>query len=226
MYKSNVNKRPFPSTSKEPVYVSKKKNLEKIQEKENEAANRDVPNTQSDDFVVQSSQGPNEATQATQSRFLSQRHQFRPTQQFSTQLRGKNYFETALFSSKIKVTDLGKKLELSKCYEIIIEFLLGCELVNENDDPVSFSRRFRSLIGNSTENPAKFIHGFKESFNLSDPESLKNAQKFLSGMIIKDAHQNHQSQTSLIQCFFAVASLRDEITKILLENLKKYVIEK
>jgi hypothetical protein len=96
----------------------------------------------------------------------------------------------------------------------------------ENDDPVSFIRRFRSFITNHKENSKKFIEGFEEFFHLNDPESLEKAQKFLSGIIIKEAFTNHQSHTSLIQCFFAVASLRDEISRILLENLKKYVTDK
>jgi hypothetical protein len=96
----------------------------------------------------------------------------------------------------------------------------------ENDDPVSFIRRFRSFIGNKNDNSKKFLDEFDQFFELTDFESMKSAQKFLSGIIIKEAHQNHQSHTSLIQCFFAVASLRDEISRILLENLKKYVVDK
>jgi L-lactate utilization protein LutC len=104
--KKDLNSKRVPSTSKQPVYVSQKKNLEKTQEKENEAANRDfVPNSQSEELVIQSSQGLNEATQ---SKFLSQRHQYRAATQYDTQIRGKNFFEISLISSKVRITDMGK----------------------------------------------------------------------------------------------------------------------
>lgn len=98
--------------------------------------------------------------------------------------------------------------------------------MNEGDDPVSFIRRFRSLLSanQSNENAKKFIAGFKEMFSLKT-DQLRVSQKYLSGLVMKEGHQRHQSQTSIIQCFFAVPSLRDEISKTLLETLKTYVIE-
>lgn len=108
MYRNRkVNNKSNPSTSKQPIYVSQKKNLEKVKEKENEDANVDfVPNSQSEE--IQSSQGNNGNNYATQSKFLSQRHQYRAATQYESQIRGKNFFEISLISTKIKVTDIGK----------------------------------------------------------------------------------------------------------------------
>lgn len=118
---------------------------------------------------------------------------------------------------------------ISLGYEIHINILLACEFMNEGDDPVSFIRRFRSLLGAhqtaNNENVKKFIEGFKEMFSLKH-ESIKVAQKFLSGLVMKEGCQRHQSQTSLIQCFFAVGGLRDEISSILLSSLQTYVSER
>lgn len=97
----------------------------------------------------------------------------------------------------------------------------------EGDDPISFIRRFRSFLGatNNNDNAAKFIDGFKKAFSLRE-ESIKTAQKFLSGCIMKESQKTYQSQTSLVQCFFAVTTLKDEIAKILLDNLKSYVVDR
>jgi hypothetical protein len=62
-------------------------------------------------------------------------------------------------------------------------------------------------------------------FTLSG-DGIRVAQKFLSGLMMKEGNQKHQSHTSLIQCFFAVSSLRDEISQTLLDTLKAYVIER
>lgn len=100
--------------------------------------------------------------------------------------------------------------------------------MTEGDDPISFIRRFRSFLGShqsNNDNAKKFIDGFNKGFSLKEP-SIKIAQKFLSGCIMKESQKTHQSQTSLIQCFFAVTSLKDEIAKILLDNLKTYVVER
>ena len=97
----------------------------------------------------------------------------------------------------------------------------------EGDDPISFIRRFRAFLSshkNSNENIQKFFDGFKKAFSLRG-ELQKEAQKFMSGMIMREAQQSHKSQTSLIQCFFAVAGLKDLISKKLLNDLKDYVIE-
>lgn len=107
--------------------------------------------------------------------------------------------------------------------------IAACELMHEGDDPISFIRRFRSLlcsggIQNNENNRNKFIDGFREMFSLQD--EISHSQKFLLGLVMKEGQLRHQSQTSLIQCFFAVTTLRDEISKILLETLKKYVVER
>lgn len=104
----------------------------------------------------------------------------------------------------------------------------GCEL-DDGDDPISFTRRFRAFISSSSvernnENAKKFIDGFKAAFNLK--ESIKEAQKFLTGCIMKESQKTVQSHTSMIQCFFSVSSLKDQIAKILLDNLQKYVSER
>lgn len=104
---------------------------------------------------------------------------------------------------------------------------IGCEFIDEGDDPISFTRRFRAFLTSASvecnnENAKKFIAGFKAAFNLQQ----RDAQKFLTGCIMKESQKTVQSQTSLVQCFFAVSSLKDEIAKILLDNLKKYVVER
>lgn len=95
----------------------------------------------------------------------------------------------------------------------------------EGDDPISFTRRFRAFLGSSEGGAKRFIAGFKKAFSL-DEDFIEAAQKFLTGCIMKESEKSHQSQTSLIQCFFAVAQLKDEIAQILLDNLKAYVVAK
>lgn len=98
----------------------------------------------------------------------------------------------------------------------------------EGDDPISFIRRFRSFISsqqNNNENARKFLDGFNKAFSLKQG-AIKDSQKFLSGCIMREAQKTYHSQTSLIQCFFAVPALKDEVAKSLLENLKNYVIER
>lgn len=80
------------------------------------------------------------------------------------------------------------------------------------------------LSSNKEENTKKFIEGFKNRFSLKE-QSLQEAQKFLSGCIMREANKTYHSQTSLIQCFLAVPYLTDEVATTLLENLKSYVIE-
>lgn len=100
MYK-NRNPRRGASSSKVPIPVV-------VTQKPNED---EFPDKPSDDNLIPSSQEvpssqPAEPV-ATQSRFLSQRHQYaRATQE--SQMRGKNYFEIALISCKMNVTDLGE----------------------------------------------------------------------------------------------------------------------
>lgn len=101
--------------------------------------------------------------------------------------------------------------------------------MSEGDDSVSFIRRFRSFLGSlnnqsNNDNTKKFIDGFNKTFSLK--HSINTAQKFLSGCIMKESQKTYQSQTSLIQCFFAVKTLKDEIATILLNNLKAYVVER
>lgn len=98
--------------------------------------------------------------------------------------------------------------------------------MNEGDDPVSFIRRFRAFLGShQSNNVRKFIEDFKNTFSLQE-DSIRVSQKFLSGCIMRESQRSHESQTSLIQCFLAVACLKDEIVKILLDNLKSYVADR
>ncbi|CRK94101.1 CLUMA_CG007624, isoform A [Clunio marinus] len=202
MYRNNKSRRVTKPTTSKPVYVSQKRNE---LEKENEADI--IPSSQ--DQEIPSSQNQETSQIASQSRFLSQRHQVsRLTQEY--QARGKNYFEILLISSKIKITNL------------------GCEFILEGDDPVSFIRRFRSILGfnqSSNSSVCRFVDEFKKTFSLKE-DSIKVAQKFLSGLIMKESHRTYTSQTSLIQCFLAVVGLKDEVAKHLLENLKSYVIDR
>lgn len=91
-----------------PVVLSQKRPQEvsEVTDKENQQEDV-VPSSQN----VMSSQDvfndvPMHEDVISQSRFLSQRHRTRPTQE--NQIKGKNYFEIALVSSKMKVTEIGK----------------------------------------------------------------------------------------------------------------------
>lgn len=97
--------------------------------------------------------------------------------------------------------------------------------MSEGDDPISFIRRFRSFLGSNNDNAKKFLEGFKKAFSLKE-DAIRHSQKFLSGCIMRESQKTYQSQTSLVQCFFAVESLKDEIAKFLLDNLKSYVIDR
>lgn len=107
MYRSNkyrLQRAPDASSNvPKPVVLSQKRvDTDNPAEKEND----EVASSQD---VISSQDVPSSLKDivATQSRFLSQRHQVtRITQE--TQIRGKNYFEIALLTSKIRVTDLGK----------------------------------------------------------------------------------------------------------------------
>lgn len=114
MYKKNsLNNKRLPTTKRQPTFVSQRRNLENIQEKENEAVNNvlvgdsEDPKSQDAQEIIPSSQGHSEEIQMTQSRFLSQRHQFRATQ-IDIQCRGKNFFEISLINSKVKIGEFGK----------------------------------------------------------------------------------------------------------------------
>lgn len=116
MYKRNF-KQVKKAPSAAPVFASQRRNLEQIQEKENEAASQNhqvligdsqEQNNKSPDIVIPSSQGASEEVQLTQSRFLSQRHQFRATQS-DIQCRGKNFFEISLINGKVKIGEFGEK---------------------------------------------------------------------------------------------------------------------
>lgn len=100
--------------------------------------------------------------------------------------------------------------------------------MEEGDDLISFIRRFRAFLSSDSaehnkQNAKKFISGFRAAFSLKE---LSMAQKFLTGCIMKESQKTVQSQTSLIQCFFAVPSLKDTVAEILLDDLKKYVVER
>lgn len=108
MYRNNKFRKKIPvDLVPKPVMLSQRPvepvNVEKDGDDE-------VPSSQQqEEDEIPSSQNENQAPNITQSqiRFLSQRSQIqRPTQ--DENLRGKNYFEIALLSCKIKVTDLGE----------------------------------------------------------------------------------------------------------------------
>lgn len=113
MYKRNLKATKKPPAA--PVYASQRRNLTNIPEKENEAAANNLiigdsqePNKSQEEIdVIPSSQGQSEEVQLTQSRFLSQRHQFRATQN-DIQCRGKNFFEISLINGKVKIGDYGE----------------------------------------------------------------------------------------------------------------------
>lgn len=230
MYKSSKFKRnQVAAKSAQPIFVSQTRNEEQTRnesaEKENTTDNNKAAAVDDFDEIFSSQDQDIPASQPSQSqsRFASQRHQVRLTEG-KQQARGKNYFEIALISSKINVSDIGKFVTLRNFF--FDRLLLACEFVNEGDDPVSFIRRFRSLLGaTNNDNAKRFLEGFKEMFSLKD-DGINVAQKYLTGLLMKEGHQRHQSQTSLIQCFFAVPSLRDEIAKTLLSTLKAYVIDR
>lgn len=104
MYKRNVRKLvPKPSGNVPLPVVLSQKPLEtpiNHQDKENDEA---VPSSQHiEEQIILASQ----PSSLTQSRFLSQRQVSRFTQDAHD--RGKNYFEIALLSCKIKITDHSK----------------------------------------------------------------------------------------------------------------------
>ena len=99
MYRNQKSKRNLPPAK--PVFVSRKRNELEV-EKENLAANDEVPASQD----IFSSQDIPASQNASQARFASQRHQIRLTQG-QQQARGKNYFEIALISVKVLVTEIG-----------------------------------------------------------------------------------------------------------------------
>lgn len=155
---------------------------------------------------IPSSQNQN-TTQASQSRFLSQRIQIARRTQDQVD-RGKNYFEITLFNCKIQKTDVGWVLML------------------EHDDPISLTRRLRTLLSAHHEYPKnaeKFIREFSEAFSLNGSDEYP---KYLSGIFMKEHQQKYQSQTSLIQCFLSIDCLKDEVAKLLLSNLKAYLKER
>lgn len=104
MYKSKRIKRVEPAAKpSQPVFASQKRNeAAAAAEKENAKNNVEDP-------IIPSSQDQDvpPSQNASQSRFASQRHQIRLTQG-QQQARGRNYFEIALISTKIQVTDNGK----------------------------------------------------------------------------------------------------------------------
>lgn len=101
MYRNQKSKRKLPPAK--PVSVSRKWKEDNEVEKENLATNDDVPASQD----ILSSQDVPASQNASQARFASQRHQIRLTQG-QQQARGRNYFEIALISTKVKVTEIGK----------------------------------------------------------------------------------------------------------------------
>lgn len=88
----------------QPVVMSQKPTTTQKAAEEPEKENEDlVPCSQ--DQNVPSSQ--NEFVAPSQSRFLSQRHTISQVNQ-QHQLRGKNFFEIALITCKLKISDLGE----------------------------------------------------------------------------------------------------------------------
>lgn len=108
MYKNNKLRRLTKAPSvPQPVFVSQ--NLVEINNQdvnnEDEIASSQDPK----DHEIPSSQDENVSQNVlvSQSRFLSQRHHItRLTQE--QDIRGKNYFEIALISCKIQITDMGE----------------------------------------------------------------------------------------------------------------------
>lgn len=101
----------------------------------------------------------------------------------------------------------------------------------DGDDPVSLTRRIRSYIspkhGNhvSSENTRKFLDGLKEAFSLIG-NAFNDSQKFLTGFIMREDGKKYHSNTSLIQCLFAIPTLMDEVANLLLANLLRYAIDR
>lgn len=106
MYKSNKFRKKLPSDLvPKPVVLSQRPAQQVPAEKDD---NDEIPSSQQEEEIP-SSQNENQVPNTTQSQicFLSQRSQIQRTTQ-DEMLRGKNYFEIALLSCKIKVTELGE----------------------------------------------------------------------------------------------------------------------
>ncbi|KAG5668832.1 hypothetical protein PVAND_016755 [Polypedilum vanderplanki] len=147
---------------------------------------------------------------ATQSRFKSQRATLaRLTQQQID--KGKNSFEIVLYNNGLEFTEI------------------GCELVEANRDPVTFIRSFRCFLTSQNDYKQRiqqYLNDFKNDFNIIDDDKVEKAEKYMRGIFIKDGEQKHQTQTSLIMCMLAIDGFKDQLTKILLDRLKEYVIDK
>lgn len=98
-----------------------------------------------------------------------------------------------------------------------------------NDDPISFTRRFRCFIKSQLESNQiadQYLNEFKRDFVLTDDEKIDKCQKFMYGIYLKEGDRKYQTQTSLIMCLFAIDCLKDELAKILLASMRDYVMEK
>lgn len=114
MYKNSKLRRVMnTSMQPKPVFVPQKPVQDKTSDKENVEDQEIIPSSQDEheheDIVPSSQQDEVQEAPASQSRFLSQRHQFSRHSQ-EQQFRGKNYFEVCLVVGKIKITELGEFL--------------------------------------------------------------------------------------------------------------------
>ena len=116
MYKSNKSRRlAKPPSIPQRVIISQQP-LETY-DKENNSDEDVIPNSQQSqgqDHEIPSSQNENVTQNSivSQSRFLSQRHQISRLIQ-DHDIRGKNYFEIALISCKVQITEIGEFLWIS-----------------------------------------------------------------------------------------------------------------
>lgn len=108
MYRSNrLRKETKPPSAPRPVFVSQKplqvntqgKNVNEEEVLSSQDQNNEIPSSQNENI--------DHNPLPSQSRFLSQRYQISRLTQ-DVDLRGKNYFEIALISCKIQITDFGE----------------------------------------------------------------------------------------------------------------------
>ncbi|KAL7048971.1 hypothetical protein ACKWTF_003556 [Chironomus riparius] len=169
----------------------------------------EVNEKENEDEVIQSSQ-QNEDESRTQSRFKSQRAIL--VQSTQQELRkGKGYLEVTLLNCRMEFTEM------------------GCELIDGKDDPLSFTRRFRTFMSSkkdAAQSKDDYLKEFKKDFVLTDNLKKDKCIHLMRGIFIKDGEQKYQTQTTLIMCLLAIDCFKNELPKILIIRLKEYVIEK
>ena len=103
----------------------------------------------------------------------------------------------------------------------------GCEL--RYGDPISLTRKLRIILTSKPDYPQnaqQYLKEFKRDFILSNEEKFSKYEKYMRGILMGDEGKQYQTQTSLLMCLLAIDCLRDDIAKILLEQLKEYVTSK